>query len=165
MYHKVRLCTIPIILLCSVLAIIVSGACLSGCKNSQANDAKFASSTPDTITPVTPTPDTTTSETSTTGTTPVSTLATTDPTLVWDAPKTYTDGSALLDLKEYRVYFSTSPSPYSTGSYYQVPAPTSSVKVKDVISLGTGTYYFVVTALDSINRESDPSNVVSKHLN
>ena len=85
--------------------------------------------------------------------------------LVWDAPTTNTDGSALPDLKEYRVYFSTSPDPYSTGSYYPVSAPATSAKVKDIIPQGSGIYFFVVTAVDSTDCESDPSNVVSKYLN
>jgi hypothetical protein len=133
MYHKVRICAIPIISFCIVLAIIVSGCCISGCHKGK-DGANFTSSTPDT-------------------------------TLAWDAPMTYTDGSALLDLQEYRVYYSTSPNPYTAGTYYPVSAPITSVKVKDVISQGTGTYYFVVTAVDSGDRESDPSNVESRYLN
>jgi hypothetical protein len=92
------------------------------------------------------------------------TSATSPTTLSWYAPTTYTDGSALLDLKEYRVYFSTSPDPYSTGSYFSVPASTTSVKVRDIIPVGTGTYYFVITAVDSTDTESDPSNVAIKSL-
>jgi hypothetical protein len=84
---------------------------------------------------------------------------------MWDAPTTCTDGSALLDLKEYRIYFSTSPDPYSAGSYYLVSASTTGVKVKDVLPLETGTYYFVVTAVDSADRESTPSNEVIRYLN
>jgi len=85
--------------------------------------------------------------------------------LVWEAPTTYTDGSPLLDLKEYRVYFSTSSGPYSTGNFYSVSAQTTAVKAKDVASQGTGTYYFVVTAVDSANKESNPSDEVSRYLN
>lgn len=152
MYHKVRTCAAPIISFCTVLVIIVSVCCISGCMSSKGkDDAKFTSSTHDT----------TASDTITPGTAAATTAA---PTLSWDAPATYTDGSALLDLKEYRVYFSNSPSPYSTGHYYPVSAPITSVKVKDVITLETGTYYFVVTAVNSTNRESDPSNVAIKYL-
>ena len=85
--------------------------------------------------------------------------------LVWDAPTTCTDGSALLELKEYRIYFSTSPDPYSAGSYLPVSASTTSVKVKDIISQGSGIYYFVVTAVDSADRESAPSNEVIRYPN
>ena len=145
MHRKVRIFTIPIISLFTVLAIIVSGACISGCKNNDASyNPKYSSSTPDTTTP-----DTTT----------------TAPMLAWDAPTTYSDGSALLDLKEYRIYFSNSSGPYSTGNFYTVSAQTTSIKAKDVVSQGTGTYYFVVTAVDSTNRESNPSNEVSRYVN
>ena len=146
MHHKVRICTSPVISLCTVIAILVSGCSLSGCMSSSAN-ANLTSSIPDTSTS-----DTTTS------TTPA-------PMLAWDAPATYTDGSALLDLKEYRVYFSASPDTYSAGRYYTVFAPATSVKVKDIISLGTGTYYFCVTAMNITGEESDPSNEVSRYLN
>ena len=151
MHNKVRICAFPIISLCTVFAIIILGCCISGCM--KGNDAKLTS-----------TPDTTSPGTSTTGTTTGTTAATTTPTLAWNAPTTYTDGSALLDLKEYRVYFSTSPGPYSTGIYDTVSALITSVNVKDVISQGTGTYYFVVTAVDSTERESNPSNEVSRYL-
>ena len=141
MYHKVQICA-PIISLCAVVvAIFVTGCCISGCRSSRSSDTIFATSTPDTPAPLAA-------------------------TLSWDAPTTYTDGSPLLDLKEYRVYFSTSPDgPYSAGQYYSVSAPATSVKVKDVISLGTGTYYFVVTAVDSTGWESIPSNEVGRYLN
>jgi hypothetical protein len=129
---------ISMISLYTVLAIFVSGSCLSGCRRSVANDdAKFTSSTSETVS---------------------------NPTLEWVAPTTYTDGSALLDLKEYRVYYSTSPGAYSAGKYLPVSVSTTCIKVKDIISLGTGTYYFSVTAMDSMNSESVPSNEVCRYL-
>lgn len=87
-------------------------------------------------------------------------------TLAWDRPLTYTDGTELLesDLKEYRVYFSTVSGSYPTGTYYPVPAPATEVTVTTVISQGTGTYYFKVTAVDKNDSESDYSNEVSKGL-
>ena len=153
MHHKVRTSSIPIISFFAVLAIIGSGFSISGCKNNDASySGKYSSSTPDTTTPGATTPDTTTP-------------TTTAPALAWDAPTTYSDGSPLLDLKEYRIYYSTSSGPYSTGNYYTVSAQTTSIKAKDVISQGTGTYFFVITAVDSTNRESNPSNEVSRYLN
>jgi hypothetical protein len=125
MYHKVQICA-PIISLCAVVAIFVTGCFISGCRSN-------SNSTP-------------------------------EASLSWNAPTTFTDGSALLDLKEFRIYFSTSHNPYSTGSCYPVPASSTSVKIRDFISHGAGTYYFVVTAVDATNRESDPSNEVSKYL-
>ena len=146
MYHKVQICA-PIISLCAVVAIFVTGCFISGCRSNSNSDAKFTISTPGTAT---------------SGTTPTAT--TPEATLSWDAPTTFTDGSALLDLKEFRIYFSTSRNPYSTGSCYPVPASSTSVIIIDFISQGAGTYYFVVTAVDATNRESDPSNEVSRYL-
>jgi fibronectin type 3 domain-containing protein len=141
MRHKSRIYSLPIILfLCSVLAIVIPVLSVIGCNATNGNaglESPMSGSTTDSTTSI----------------------------LAWDAPTTYTDGSALLDLKEYRVYFSTSPDPYSTGKYYSVSAPATSVEVKDVIALGTGTYYFVVTAVDSTGWESIPSNEVSRNLN
>jgi hypothetical protein len=148
MYHKVRICSIPIISLYTAL-IIVSGFYLSGCMSSNAN-ANLTSSNPATTTPDT-----------SNNTTPATTTA---PMLAWDAPTTYTDGSAPLDLTVFRVYFSSSPNAYSAGSYYPVSAPSTSVKVKDIISLGTGTFYFCVTAMNNTGEESDPSNEVSRNV-
>jgi hypothetical protein len=91
---------------------------------------------------------------------------TSPPTLAWDTPSTYTDSTPLTEsnLKEYRIYFSTQSGSYSAGSSYTVSAPTTRVKVKDIISLGTGTYYFVVTAVDRANMESVFSNEVSMEI-
>ncbi len=128
----------PILSLCTVLAIIIFGCCISGCKISNASyNAKNNATTPDTTAPM----------------------------LAWDAPTTYSDGSALLDLKEYRIYYSTSSGPYASENYHTVPAQTTSIKARDLVSQGTGTYYFVVTVVDSTNRESNPSNEVSRYLN
>jgi hypothetical protein len=139
MIHKLRIGALLIISLCTVFAIIVSG-CID---RSSKDHAKF-------------TPDSLTAETAH--------VTATAATLAWDAPSTYTDGSPLLDIKEYRVYFGASPNPYPYGSVYPVSVPTTSVRVIDVISQGTGTYYFVITAVDSTNRESNPSNEVSRYL-
>lgn len=170
MYRTIPKCTAPIISICTVLAVVLIGCCISGCRSSQSNDpAAFTASNPNISNPDTSNPDTITPDTSTAGTSssPATHAVANSPTLAWDVPTTYTDGSALLNLKEYRVYFSTSPNPFSTGSYYRVPAPATSVPVKNAVSQGTGTYYFVVTAVaavGSIDRESDPSNEVSKYI-
>ncbi len=80
--------------------------------------------------------------------------------LSWSSPTLYSDGSQIAagDIKEYRVYFSTQSGTYSS-QYYPVFAPNTSVYVKN-INLTVGQYYFVVTALDSWNMESDFSNEV-----
>ena len=142
MCSKARIGTIPLLLFCALFALFISG-----CNENRAN-ADFSASN------------------SVSGLNSAATLPPT--TLTWDAPTTYSDGSAMLELKEYRVYFSNTPNPYSTGNYHPVSALATSIKVRDVISQGTGTYYFVVTAVatvDSTDRESDPSNEVSRYLN
>ncbi len=103
-------------------------------------------------------------ETTTETTTAITHAVSIAPTLAWDAPTTYTDGSSPVDLVEYRVYFSTSSDSYSAESYYPVSAPTTSVKVKDVIPQAAGMYFFVVTAVDKNGAESVFSNKVSIYL-
>lgn len=84
--------------------------------------------------------------------------------LSWGTPTLYTDGTPVApgNIKEYRVYFGT-----SSGSYSSSPVSnqTTSIQVKDIITRGTGTYYFVVTAIDLTDVESDFSNEVSAVLN
>jgi len=151
MNHKARIYVIPVLLLCAVLSIIISGCIISGC--SKDKEADFVSN-----------PTTTDSTTSSTPTV----------TLTWDAPTTYTDNTALFEtvIKEYRVYYSTLPiTQTATSSVYTVsrPDPTSaltptSLTVNNNISLATGTYYFRVTAVDIDGAESDFSNEVSKNI-
>jgi hypothetical protein len=133
MNSNTRAGAVPSLLLCTVLAIIISG-----CSTDHANTNPINSDS-------------------------ISDITTTSPsTLAWDAPSSYTDSTPLTesDLKEYRIYFSTQSGTFSAGSSYIVSAPTTSVKVNDIISTGTGTYFFVVTAVDIANRESVFSNKV-----
>jgi hypothetical protein len=93
-------------------------------------------------------------------------------TLTWDAPKNYTNGDCLADtdIIEYKVYYSTSHITHPTVSFYPIfidpnsAATTISVNVRDMISGATGTYFFVVTAVDRNGAESDFSDEVSKKL-
>ena len=109
-------------------------------------------------------------------TSPTTSTQTTVPggmTLMWAAPEKYTDATTINrgDLKEYRVYSSLTPSHY--GSYVKVTPyetgdnPTTSIQLNTLIaqlSLSTGTYYFVVTAVDTSGSESDYSNQVMKYI-
>ena len=142
MYHKTRTYLFPALLLCSILPIMISG-----CSKNKEADLALNSN-----------------------------LATSNPTstllLAWIAPTNYTNGDVLAetDIKEYKVYYSTSHITQPTGSFYSVSDPTSSltpttVKVKDIISQATGTFYFVVTAVDkTYGQESDASNEVSREI-
>jgi fibronectin type 3 domain-containing protein len=137
MYHHTRDYIIPSVLCCILFIMIISGC--------SKDDAKFSQKISDTTSP-----------------------SSTTILLAWSEPTSYTTGSILdpaIDIKEYRIYYRTEAASYSTGSCYPVPAPATSVPVTNVISLGTGTYYFVVTAVDQTKMESDFSNEVSKYFN
>ena len=85
----------------------------------------------------------------------------------WTAPTTNTDGSPLMDLASYLLYYGTSTSPCPGSSSVQVASPTSSPGPNQTTSfrltgLTTGTLYNVaVTAVDSIGNQSACSGVVS----
>lgn len=77
--------------------------------------------------------------------------------LVWDAPATNPDGTPLNGaLAGYKVYYGT-----SSGSYSMV-IDAGNVTSYDVSGLTAGTYYFVVTAYDTVGSESPYSNEVMR---
>jgi fibronectin type 3 domain-containing protein len=80
--------------------------------------------------------------------------ATSSATLTWDA-------NTESDLASYRVYRSTTPGAYGS-ALATVPTGTTGY-VATGLQMGT-TYYFVVTAVDSSDNESQPSNEVSKSI-
>jgi fibronectin type 3 domain-containing protein len=100
---------------------------------------------------------------------PISSTPTTQ-TLTWDAPINYTNGDGLADaeIKEYKVYYSSSHITQPSVNFYPIFFdPNSSVtptkvNIKDIIPQATGTYYFVVTSVDKNGVESDFSNEVIK---
>lgn len=77
-------------------------------------------------------------------------------TLTWVAPTTNTDGSPLTDLAGYRVYWGTAVGAYPSSQ------SVGNVLTYVVQGLAPGTWYFVVTALNTAGRESATSNVASK---
>jgi hypothetical protein len=77
-------------------------------------------------------------------------------TLHWTAPTTNTDGSPLTNLAGYRLYYGT-----SSGSYSHY-IPLDDEVTYTFTSLSNGTYYFVVTAINSVGVESYSSNQVSR---
>ena len=81
-------------------------------------------------------------------------------TLSWTTPTSNVDGSTLLDLAGYRIYYGTSAG--SLGQVIDLPiAQATSYLVKD---LSSGTFYFAVTAYTSSGAESAQSNVASKTI-
>src|SRR5437016_2547629 len=95
----------------------------------------------------------------------------------WNAPPTSADGSSIIDVASYRVYYGTFNPPCPTSSFLVVPsialAPAPDTPAPDtpapdtVVSaaltgLVTGTGYFVqVTALDASGNESACSSLAS----
>jgi hypothetical protein len=87
--------------------------------------------------------------------------------VAWDAPTTNADGSLLMDLAGYRVYFGTSsptcpgPTFNSVSAASPTPAPGSTVTYR-LTGLTAGTTYFVrVTAVDTSGNQSACSAQVS----
>jgi trimeric autotransporter adhesin len=83
-------------------------------------------------------------------------------TLTWDAPATYTDGSAVnpaTDITSYKIYYGTSSGVYSQSITVANPGTST---VSQPLHLACGSYYFVVTAIDTDNNESDHSDEVFK---
>lgn len=78
-------------------------------------------------------------------------------TLTWVAPTTNEDGTELTDLAGFRVYFGTSSNPKSYATPVRLGAGTNTYTTP---GLAPGTYYFVVTALDTSGNESAPSTEV-----
>jgi hypothetical protein len=87
-------------------------------------------------------------------------VATGSATLSWTPPTTNTDGSPLTNLAAYRVHWGTTSGTYTSSVRIDNPGLASYV----VEGLAPGTYYFVVTALNSAGAESQFSNVASKTI-
>lgn len=79
-------------------------------------------------------------------------------TMTWTAPVSNTDGSALTDLAGYNIYYGTSASAMST----EITVSNAGVTSYTVSGLGSGTWYFAVTAYTTGGLESARSNTGSK---
>ena len=78
----------------------------------------------------------------------------------WTPPTTTTDGSTLLNLAGYNIYYGTSPSALTQ----EIQVSTIGLSTYDVTGLGSGTWYFVVTSYTTDGTQSAPSNVVSQSI-
>jgi hypothetical protein len=81
-------------------------------------------------------------------------------TLSWDKPTTNVDGSSLVDLAGYRIYYGTLLGEYPHMDEVDDPEITRHV----VADLEPTTYYFVVTAYDAEGNESKQSNIAIKTI-
>jgi hypothetical protein len=79
-------------------------------------------------------------------------------TLSWTPPQTNTDGSALTDLANYRIYWGTAQNNYPNSKV--VPSSAGSTAIVD--QLTPATWYFVVTAIDTQGNESAYSTAAQK---
>jgi hypothetical protein len=85
-------------------------------------------------------------------------------TLQWSAPTNWSDESPLnpaTDLSLYKIYYGTSPGAYTQSVNVVNPGTTT---VSFTMSMAPGTYYFVVTCLDTSGLESSYSDEVSKTI-
>ncbi len=81
-------------------------------------------------------------------------------TLAWSAPSANADGTPNTDLASYRVMYGTASGTYSTA----VAISNPNTLTYTISGLAPGTYYAVVTAVDSLDNESTPSAEVSKTI-
>jgi len=81
-------------------------------------------------------------------------------TLSWLPPTTRDDGSALQNLAGFNIRYGTSAGAYTE----QISVSTPGVTSYQVDNLQAGTYYFVITAVDSAGIESNYSASVSKTI-
>jgi hypothetical protein len=81
-------------------------------------------------------------------------------TLSWQAPTENSDGSALMDLKGYKVHYGSAPQSYSD----IIQVANSGLTTYVIQNLPTGTYYFAVTAYNSSGKESSLSGEVSTQV-
>ena len=78
--------------------------------------------------------------------------------MTWQPPALNSDGSPLTDLAAFKVYWGTTPGTYSKSTKIS----SAAARTYTVGGLTKGTWYFVVTALNSKGVESPYSNVWSK---
>lgn len=81
-------------------------------------------------------------------------------TLSWVSPTQNTDGSPLLDLAGFRVYWGTSPGSYNNS----VTLNNAGLTTFLVDNLSSGTYYFATSSFNSSGVESSYSNEASKTI-
>ena len=79
-------------------------------------------------------------------------------TLTWVAPTKNTDGSPLTDLIGYKVYWGTTKGQYTNSFRINNLLATS----YQISGLTSGTWYFVVTAINVAEEESGYSNIATK---
>lgn len=82
--------------------------------------------------------------------------------MTWQIPTTRADGSALIasDLASYEIYYTTDPTqPGAVSAKYTVNGGMTTSY--DISNLGAGTYYFAISAIDTLGDKSALSSYVT----
>jgi hypothetical protein len=80
-------------------------------------------------------------------------------TLNWDAPTTNSDGTALQDLRSYKVLYGR-----DAGNLNQTKSIPSTVNSAVIENLDSGTWFFAIVSVNSAGTESAPTNVASASI-
>lgn len=80
--------------------------------------------------------------------------------LAWDPPTENTDGSALTNLKGYKIHYGTQSGNYTTTVTVNTPGVTSYV----IDNLAPGKYFFAISAVTTSGAESDLSGEANKTI-
>jgi hypothetical protein len=91
----------------------------------------------------------------------VTAVATGSATVTWTPPTQNTDGTPLMNLSGFRIYYGTSP----TNLDQMIAVTNAGLTTYLVDNLTPATWYFVVKAVTADSVESSASNVASKTIN
>jgi phosphodiesterase/alkaline phosphatase D-like protein len=78
--------------------------------------------------------------------------------LTWDGPTSNVDDTPLTDLSGYRLYMSSTSGQYGNALREVAASTAGGTQQATVTGLSAGTYYFVVSAMDTSGNESARSN-------
>lgn len=92
--------------------------------------------------------------------TPPTTASTGSASLSWTAPTSNTNGTPITDLAGYHIYYGTTAGSLDTF----IDVPGGATTEYEISNLASGTYYFTVTAYNSLGLESAASNQASKTI-
>ncbi len=80
--------------------------------------------------------------------------------LSWTAPTVNTNGTPITDLAGYHIYYGTTEGSLDTF----IDVPGAALTEYEISNLASGTYFFTVTAYNSLGLESAASNQASKTI-
>lgn len=82
-------------------------------------------------------------------------------TLRWSAPQQNTDGTTLVDLVGYRIFYGTDPARLAR----MLSVPGASIQSAELQDLASGTWYFAIRSVNKAGVTSELSTAVSAALN